>query len=145
MVSRNLLFCLCLIVGGGCGQHILPETNLQQATKPLPYYLPPAYDITVQEAQSWLSNHEYKRKGSYIPKRQINWELAEDLGHFIEVPFKRIYQGPSFDNLFIPDELAKLDEPQVEWYLTVGKNNNEYLYYISGYVPFKEFSKKVTV
>ena len=140
MVIRNLLFGLCLIVGS-CTQKISPDANFQQATKPLSYYLPPAYDITVQEAQSWLSQHEYNRQGSYISKKQLNWELAEDFGHYIEVPFRRIYQGPSIKSLFNSNELAKLDQSQAEWYFIIGKNNNKYLSHIFEYLPFKEFSK----
>ncbi|MPR37310.1 hypothetical protein [Salmonirosea aquatica] len=103
--------------------------------------MPPAYDITVQEAQSWSSQHEYNRQGSYISKKQLNWELAEDFGHYTQVPLRRTYRGPSIKSLFNPDELVKLDQSQAEWYFIIGKNNNEYLSHISEYLPFEEFTK----
>ncbi|MBD2756891.1 hypothetical protein [Spirosoma validum] len=136
MAIKNILFCLCL-VSWSCTQKVLPEAILQQASKPLPYYLPPEYDLSIQEAQSWLAQHEYKREGSYVRQEQLDWNLAVNLGYFLEVPFKKTYLGPTYNHLFYSGELSKLNQSQTEWQFVIGKQNNIYVFHIRAYVPFK--------
>ncbi len=138
MGSRWVFLCLWLIACS-CTQKLVPETGIQQATKPLSYYLPPAYDITIQEAQTWLAHHEYKRSGSWVPEKQLDWKRAKDFGFFLEVPFKSSYQGPSINSHFDSKELAKLSLIQTEWHLTISKRNNQYLFHISALVPTGQF------
>lgn len=140
MAIKRLVFCLCLL-GYSCAQKIAPEVAIQQVTKPLSYYLPPEYDITFEQAQDWLTQHEYKRLGSYVVEKQLDWKSAEDLGFFLEVPFKPMYRGPKISDLFNNEELIKLNQVRTEWYFTIGKSNNEYQFFISGLVPSKGFTK----
>ncbi len=136
-----MFFYLCLLACS-CTQKVIPENTIQQATKPLSYYLSPAYDITIQEAQDWLARYEYNRLGSWVLEKQLDWKRAEDLGFFLEVPFKSAYQGPAIKPYFEPKELTKLNLIHTEWHLTIGKCDNKYLLHISGLIPSKDFTNK---
>jgi len=119
----------------------MPETTIQQATKPLSYYLSPAYDITLKEGQDWLVRQEHNLPGIWVLKNQLDWKRAEDLGFFLEVPFKPTYQGHAINPYFESTELAKLNLDQTEWHLTISKDDNKYAVHISGLVPSEDFSK----
>ncbi|WP_460949806.1 hypothetical protein [Spirosoma daeguense] len=99
--------------------------------------MPPEFDITIQEGQNWLAKYEYKREGTYVIEEQLDWNLVEDLGNFLELPTKGAYQGPTISALFNADELVKLDIARTKWRFVIAKYNNNFFLHIRSYVPFK--------
>ena len=141
LLIGTVFFGMCL-TEASCVQKLVPELTTQQATNPLSYYLPPAYDITINEAQDLLVQKKYRHPGSYMFRRQLDWKLAEDFGNYIEIPFKQVYKSPLISDILNPDELAKFDHTRTEWHSTIGKANNEYFVGISCLIPFRQFAGK---
>lgn len=141
MAIKRLVFLLCLL-GSSCTQNILPEVSIQQVNKSLFYYLPSECDITIKQAQNWLTQNEFKRGGSYVLEKQLDWKSAQDFGFYLEVPFKSTYHGPKVNHMFNDEELAKINQLRAEWHFTISKCDNKYTFFISGLLPFKMFSKE---